>query len=92
MLVPLELNYLLGKDERHYFELGAGATVVSVTNKSSSGSFEDDKFSSTFGHIYLGYRFQPKEGGVIFRAGITPVFGKGYFIPYWAGISVGYKF
>ena len=92
LTVPMELNYLLGKDERHYFEVGAGATIVSVTNKSTNGSFQDDKFSSTFGHLYLGYRLQPKEGGFLFRAGITPIFGKGYFIPYYAGISFGYKF
>ncbi len=92
LTVPLELNYLLGKDNRNYFEVGAGATIVSVTNKNSNSSFQDDQFSSTFGHLYLGYRLQPAEGGFLFRAGITPIFGKGYFIPYYAGISFGYKF
>jgi len=94
LTVPLELNYLLGKNEKNYFELGAGATIVSIRNKSNNniGNTQDDKFNSTFGHLYLGYRLQPKDGGFLFRAGITPVFGSGYFIPYWAGISFGYKF
>lgn len=93
LTVPLELNYLLGKDRRHYFEMGAGATFVSVSNNyNNNGTNSDDKFSSTFGHLYFGYRLQPSEGGFLFRAGITPIFGKGYFIPYYAGISFGYKF
>lgn len=92
LTVPLELNYLLGKDDKHFFEFGAGATFVSISNKSSNVDISNDQFSSTFGHLYLGYRLQPAEGGFVFRAGITPVFGKGYFIPYYAGISFGYKF
>ena len=93
LTVPLELNYLLGKGHRHYFEMGAGATIVSVSNNyNNNGNNTNDQFSSTFGHLYFGYRLQPAEGGFLFRAGITPVFGKGYFIPYYAGISFGYKF
>ncbi len=93
--VPLGLNYLLGKDDKHYFELGAGATIVSLKDKISDPyyqSSDDGKFNSTFGHLYFGYRIQPKDGGFLFRAGLTPVFGKGFFIPYWAGISFGYCF
>ena len=93
LTIPLEFNYLLGKDHRHYFEMGAGVTIVSLSNRSSSGGIDEtDRFSSTFGHLYFGYRLQPAEDGFLFRAGITPVFGKGYFIPYYAGISFGYKF
>lgn len=95
LFVPLELNYLFGKDDRHFFELGAGATIVSVKNRNNDPYFQDsnnDKFNSTFGHLYFGYRVQPKDGGFLFRAGLTPIFGKGYFIPYWAGVSFGYAF
>ena len=91
--IPLGLTYLLGKDKRNYFELGAGITPVFASNKDSyNGTTSEDKFNSTFGHLYFGYRLQPANGGFLFRAGITPVFGKGYFIPYYAGISFGYKF
>ena len=93
LTIPLELNYLLGKDHHHYFEMGAGATIVSLSNtNNSNGINTNDQFSSTFGHLYFGYRLQPADGGFLFRAGITPVFGKGYFVPYYAGISFGYKF
>ena len=96
LFVPVGLNYLLGKDNKHFFELGAGATFVSLKEKNT---FNDpyyqntnDKFNSTFGHLYFGYRVQPEDGGFLFRAGLTPIFGKGYFIPYWAGVSFGYAF
>ena len=96
LFVPVGLNYLLGKDNKHFFELGAGATFVSLKEKNT---FNDpyyqntnDKFNSTFGHLYLGYRVQPEDGGFLFRAGLTPIFGKGYFVPYWAGVSFGYAF
>ena len=89
IFVPLGLTYLLGKDERNYFELGGGVTLVSTSEKSLQSS---DNFATTFGHLYFGYRMQPKNGGFLFRAGITPVFNKEGFIPYYAGISFGYKF
>jgi hypothetical protein len=94
LFVPLGLNYLLGKDERNYFEVGAGVTIVSITDSYSNinGTTSNDRFSTTFGHAYFGYRLQPKNGGFLFRAGITPIFNKYGFIPYYAGISFGYKF
>jgi hypothetical protein len=97
LFIPLDLNYLLGKDGKHYFELGAGATIVSVKETNSYNDpyysdYNNDKFNSTFGHLYFGYRIQPKDGGFLFRAGLTPVFGKGFFIPYLPAVSFGYKF
>ncbi len=89
LLFPVGLNYLLGKDDKNFFELGAGATFISLSDTYSGGS---DRFTSTFGHLYFGYRLQPKNGGFLFRAGLTPIFAEGSFIPYWAGISFGYKF
>jgi len=89
LTVPVGLNYILGKDERHYFELGAGATFVNYNSKYFD---EEGTFESTFGHLTFGYRLQPKDGGFLFRAAIVPVFNKDGFIPYYAGIAFGYKF
>jgi hypothetical protein len=86
VFVPVGLNYLLGKDSKNYFELGAGATPVFI-----SGG-DGDNFTSTFGWVNFGYRLQPLNGGFTFRAFITPVFGEFGFIPYWGGVSFGYKF
>jgi hypothetical protein len=86
VFIPIGLNYLLGKDGKNYFEFGGGVTPVIV-----SGSGDGD-FTSTFGHLNFGYRLQPAKGGFTFRAFITPIFGSFGFIPYYGGVSFGYKF
>jgi hypothetical protein len=87
LFIPVGLNYILGKDGKNFFELGAGITPVIASN-----SFDSENFSTTFGHFLFGYRMQPKTGGFTFRAFINPVFGKFGFIPYYGGVSFGYKF
>jgi hypothetical protein len=86
IFLPIGVNYIFGKDNKNYFEIGAGVTPVFGTGDISSD------FSETFGHIILGYRMQPPNGGFTFRAFMCPVFGNGFFIPYYAGLSFGYKF
>lgn len=90
LFLPVGVNYLLGKDKKHYFEIGAGFTYVS--EKSSSNYYSSGDFRSSFGNLTFGYRVAPEKGGFFFKAEITPVFGKGFFIPYWAGVGFGYKF
>ena len=83
---PVGVNYITSRNNRDYFEGGAGTTFV-------SSSFPSDKiFRSTFGFLSLGYRKQPAEGGYFFKASIVPVFGKGFFLPYFAGVGFGYAF
>jgi hypothetical protein len=88
---PIQINYLLGKDSKNYFEFGGGVTPVII-----SGDLIDDDgndtFTGTFGHITFGYRMQPLNGGFTFRAFISPIFGEGGFFPYYGGVSFGYKF
>lgn len=88
---PLMLNYLLGKEGR-YFEMGLGATYISFTGDSNENDvlFVDE--SQVFGTMVFGYRRQPVDGGFMFRAGISPIFGKGNFIPYYGYLSLGYTF
>ncbi|MDB5203558.1 MAG: hypothetical protein JWQ27_2967 [Ferruginibacter sp.] len=90
LTIPVALNYLLSKDQRNYFEIGAGATYVHLSNKSQN--FDNEQFSTSFGHLHFGYRLQPVNGGFTFRAGITPIFNGNGFIPYYASLSFGYKF
>jgi hypothetical protein len=87
VFVPVGINYITSKDNKNYFEIGAGATYVSA-----SADFNSELFQKTFGHTTVGYRYQPKNGGFVFRATITPIFGKGFFVPYYGALSVGYKF
>jgi hypothetical protein len=92
VLIPVGLNYLLGKDGKNYFEIGGGITPVIVSNNNDNFDNDDDNFSSTFGYLNFGYRLQPAKGGFTFRAFITPIFGSWGFFPYWGGVSFGYKF
>ena len=91
IFVPVGLNYLMGKDKKNYFEIGAGITPVFSSTKSSDPN-DDETFTSTFGHMLFGYRLQPANGGFTFRGFISPVFNKDGFVPYYGGISLGYKF
>ena len=92
LFFPAGLNYLFGKDGKNYFEVGAGITIVSFKDRYYDINNERPKFTATFGHAFFGYRLQPKNGGFLFRAGLTPIFMRGTFFPYWAGVSFGYKF
>ncbi len=41
--------------------------------------------------LRLGYRYQPRKGGFLFRAGFTPLLYGMDIFP-WGGISLGYTF
>ncbi|HMP85798.1 MAG TPA: hypothetical protein PKE63_00885 [Lacibacter sp.] len=87
MFVPVTLNHLLGKDGRNYFEVGGGVTIVPFSSATGNSPL-----AKTSGHLIFGYRYQPSNAGVLFRATINPVFGNGFFWPFYGGVSVGYKF
>ena len=84
--LPIGINYLIGK-EKHFFEMGAGVTPV-FGNKHGGNS----AISESFGHLLFGYRFQPLNDGFTFRAFVSPVINNNAFVPYYGGLSLGYKF
>ena len=88
VFVPVGINYLIGKETKHFFEIGAGMTYVNY----SSDVDEDGIFRTSFGHISFGYRLQPQRNGFSFRAAVVPIFNKYGFLPYYGGVSFGYKF
>ncbi len=84
--VPVSFNYLIGSDGK-FLELGLGATF--------GNSKMMDTDSKTLGTLCIGYRVQPPEGGLCYRAALTPYFNVGpnsVFIPYFGGVSIGYCF
>nr|MBC7612395.1 hypothetical protein [Pseudopedobacter sp.] len=82
--IPVSLNYLLGEG-KNFFEIGLGATYANA-------SFLDSNGSTVFGTMSFMYRLQPIKSGFSFRGGFTPIFNADAFIPYYAGISLGYTF
>jgi len=89
VFIPVGLNYLLGKDGRNYFEIGAGVTPLIASEEFTE---DGSTFTTTFGHVLFGYRMQPGNGGFTFRAFVSPIFGGFGFVPYYGGVSFGYKF
>jgi hypothetical protein len=93
--VNIEINGLWGANN-HYLEIGGGSTFIYlVQNEESYGS---SNTSLLLLNTRVGYRFQKKEGGLLFRIGFTPLFPiiidkdtsvDRYFIPF-GGISIGY--
>ena len=86
--VPVSLNYLLGEG-KNFFEIGAGVTYASLAAEADSFFGTGDTFIGTMAFMY---RLQPLNSGFSFRGGFTPIFTSEGFIPYYAGISLGYTF
>jgi len=85
--VPVIVRKLIGKNG-NYFEVGGGVTFLSNVN-SLAGN--DDLDASIAGTLSLQYRRQPVDGGLTWKAGLTPLFTKDLFIPLFPGVSVGYS-
>ena len=86
---PIMANYLFGRGNSH-FEAGVGITLMTGAVENVE-EIEDEGFSGAVGTATLGYRYQRPDGGFIFRAGLTPFFGRGGIVP-WFGLSFGYGF
>lgn len=91
---PLMVSYLAGKDKGH-FEAGVGLMPTWVHTETTDFIFTNEESSSSALEvstcINIGYRYQPPEGGFVFRAGFTPVYSEGEIYPF-GGLSFGYAF
>jgi hypothetical protein len=86
--VPVGLNYLSGSNG-HYFEMGAGASALTISDGESIFS---NNSSTVIGFINFGYRYQPEKKGFTGRVFISPIFSAEGFMPIYGGISAGFKF
>lgn len=95
LTVPVCLNYLAGSGNS-YFEGGLGAVLYNANVDFLETS------QTVFGVLNFGYRYQPRDGGLMFRAALTPVFGsiggsgesanEFIFFPFFGGVAFGYAF
>lgn len=104
--LPVGVNWLLTKDNKHFFEMGAGATFLHYEDKFywgwPGGTYDPypvdvagltiDAKNSVFGHLTLGYRRQPAAGGIMWGVSVTPQFNQNGFWPIWFGLKFGYSF
>ena len=90
---PFQLNYLTYIKNKRYFEAGAGYTFTRYTKTTGSYIGDDKKrLQADYMSFTLGYRLQPKDKGFLFRANLSFIFGRQLALPYFPGVSVGYKF
>ena len=89
IIVPVMVNYFIGN--KHKLELGCGIIYASADNAEAFEFGSGESSSAIGGTATIGYRYQLKEGGFLFRVGFTPIFGEGGFAPS-AGISLGFSF
>jgi hypothetical protein len=96
LAVPIMAEFTGLRSGNHAFEISAGVSINHLSGTASTF----DAFSSGSGTLvaataFLGYRYQNPAGGMLFRAGFTPLYfigaDSGAFLP-WAGISFGYGF
>lgn len=92
-LFPLMVNYLSGSGTSN-FELGIGIVPASVSLQEQDVFFgietegEDNRILGT---VTIGYRAQPRDGGFVFRVGLTPLFTFDRILPF-GGVSLGLTF
>ncbi len=90
---PITVNYLVGW-HAHHIELGMGA-VVGFVSLTGGDSFLANGPSTGAQALWwegtIGYRYQPDDGGFVFRIDYTPIL-EPQRVYSWGGISFGYAF
>jgi len=78
--VVMQIIYLIGNGNSR-LELGGG---VNYLNEKDGDSIWGPSF-------IIGYRYQPTNGGFVFRIGFTPTYVTDHIMP-MGGVSFGYNF
>ena len=86
-IFPLSFNYFVGNGSSK-LEFGAGMTFITGDYDwlGSKGSG-----SVVVANLNIGYRYQPVDGGFLFRIGFTPVVTPNGLQP-WGELSIGGTF
>ncbi len=90
---PITANYLSGEGSSH-LELGVGVVPVILTLNGEEvffGSNVRDRKTLVMETMTMGYRYQPPDGGIVFRIAFTPLMVFDKVVPF-GGISLGAAF
>jgi len=90
VIFPISVNYFIGEGSSK-LELGAGITLVNGTYNSWQ---LDHSWGIVFNFLNIGFRYQPTNGGFMFRIFYSPMyvsFGSGGY-HHWGGLSFGQSF
>jgi hypothetical protein len=100
--IPVGLNVIWNEQSNHHLEVGLGMGI----NQGFGYARGDSGFSRIIMSSRYGYRYQKPEGGLLFRAAVTPLFFVHYFYDnrsrglfddldlyfHVLGVSIGYSF
>ena len=103
--LPVGVNWLLTKDNKHFFEAGAGLTFFHYNYTYSpfwpGGTYDlfpvdvagltIEQKNSVYGHLTLGYRRQPKNGGITWGRPLLLTLTKMDFGPYGSALNSGIR-
>jgi hypothetical protein len=90
---PIVASYYFGW-RNHNLQLGLGATILytGVATDSEGTKFEAERSGAGLAMSgVVGYRYMPRDGGISFGVGFTPLVRASKFLP-WGGANVGYAF
>jgi hypothetical protein len=89
--VPITISYLGIGSKKHMFEIGGGVSIQYFNTTTSQLIVSSTGAAVVLGTVIVGYRLQPPKGGFVLRAGFSPLFGAGGFIP-WPHFAIGAAF
>jgi hypothetical protein len=95
LATPIMFNFFVG--QKYRLELGIGVTIFCSQLRMGNNTFGNEKMIAITSTV--GYRYQPVDGGPIFKIGFTPFylfessggFNKNIFFPFF-GFSFGGSF
>ena len=91
--VPLVASWYLGP-ANHKLQLGLGTTILylGASSDSQGTEFAGDRAGLGIAATgVVGYRYVPRDGGISFGIGFTPLVRTSSFLA-WGGANVGYLF
>ncbi len=88
LIFPLSISAMYGHN--HHLEIGAGKVLTSFTyfNEETGGPGRQLR---TNNNVFVGYRYERDEGGLMFRVTYSPLFTEDVRWT-WGGVSIGYAF
>lgn len=91
---PVLASYYYRLWHGHHLQLGLGATILytGVATDSQGTKFDAERSGAGLAaSAVVGYRYMPRDGGVSFGVGFTPLVRASKLLP-WGGANVGYAF
>ncbi len=94
LAIPITVSYVGDGPLWDMFEAGAGVVITHVAARASGLYIKENATAVTapIATAFLGYRYQPPDGGLLVRVGISTLVSRYGFYPVWPYGSLGVAF